>query len=84
MMYMGKYIMMKGGLATETPYIFLGTEDHSTVARAVGGEENVLSAGFVYLHDGEVYCTGKSTTLGIGPRDVDAGIIKMMLRDPLD
>ena len=83
MMYMGKYIMMKGGLATETPYIFLGTEDHSTVARAVGGVDNVLSAGFVYLDDGKVYCTGKSKTLDIGPRDVDSELIKMMLRNPM-
>ena len=78
-----KYIILK---YLHIPILFPASRNHSDIAEKFGGLDSVTSAGFVQFDynpdtgEVEAYCYGKSTSLGLGPRENDSWLITQMTK----
>lgn len=77
MLTKSKYIIVT---RDELPVVFSELMKHSDVARHMGGEHNVVSAGFCHIVDNRYTCYGESTSLKMKSRgDVDSRILNVLL-----
>lgn len=71
-----KYVVYdRGGI--ELMIIFSGLERHDEMTRGIRWP--VVSAGFIEWYDGELYCGGKSESLGIDSRPQDVVLAEQIL-----
>lgn len=75
-----KYIVYDNGMYS-APVIFPNSEDHGEFARRIGvAREDVMSAGFVEIADGQVRAFGRSTSLQLAAdSERDGRLINRML-----
>lgn len=69
-----KYVMLRLEKGDLLPVISLEFMQHSHVATAIPGA--VVSAGRVYLENGQVVVRGTSKSLGVSSREQDSQIIQ--------
>ena len=79
-----KYITYEMPFEGRQMILFPANINHDFIARSLGVEHKVLSAGFVYCQDyannGAPYCTGHSVTLCKHAKEGDNELLTMLLR----
>ena len=74
-----KYVMLRLDSGDLLPLIFPEFMQHSHVASSIPA--TVVSAGRVYLENGEVVARGTSKSLGVSSREQDSRIIQSYFAD---
>jgi hypothetical protein len=69
-----KYVMLKLDGGELLPLLFPEFMQHSRMAQSVPAA--VVSAGRVYLEDGQIVARGASSSLEVSSREEDSGIIQ--------
>ena len=72
-----KYVVVNYPMVGETMFIFPDYVKHKNFSMDIG--HTVVSAGFVTLRDGELYCYGESVGLHIQARPEEDGILANMM-----
>jgi hypothetical protein len=77
-----KYIVYDTPQGPISAIIFANHIEHSEMANLLRiARDDIYSAGFVRFDEANgVYCTGFSTTLGVGARDEDTAFIRNLLK----
>lgn len=74
-----KYIIIKQG-TFEVPLVFSELNQHSDVAYALGGVQNVVGAGFCFIDEDRYQCYGESISCKVKSRgEVDSKILNRLL-----
>lgn len=75
-----KYIAFEDWDGNESFVIFSPWLKHNHVAEKLTDVKKVTSAGWVTIHDGEIFAHGDSITLKIGPKPMDTKLLRHFLK----